>query len=119
MKVTTDLIEEDLKGSSSRPQKDEAQNMASPKVSLLDVGSSQSGSSSGVQSGLASRWASMKAGFQNFKANMGSKMFLPLRQVQETQVLSRTFSSESLDDVFQRLKRPSAEHGNYSNKDED
>nr|XP_027074803.1 LMBR1 domain-containing protein 2 homolog A-like [Coffea arabica] len=149
MKVTTDVIEDDLKGSSSKPLKEEArskyggskeaisskyasmreqskqipnqklaENMASAKVSLLDAGSSKSGSSSGIKSGLASRWASMKAGFQTFKANMESKKFLPLRQVQETQILSRASSSESLDDIFQRLKRPSAEHGNHSDEDE-
>ncbi|XP_027179011.1 LMBR1 domain-containing protein 2 homolog A [Coffea eugenioides] len=149
MKVTTDVIEDDLKGSSSKPLKEEArskyggskeaisskyasmreqskqipnqklaENMASAKVSLLDAGSSKSGGSSGIKSGLTSRWASMKAGFQTFKANMESKKFLPLRQVQETQILSRASSSESLDDIFQRLKRPSAEHGNHSDEDE-
>lgn len=148
MKVTADLSE-DLTGSSSKPLKDEArkyggskeaisskyavmreqskqvpnqklaENIVSAKVSLLDAGSSQSGSSNGGQSGLASRWASMKAGFQTIKANMGSKKFLPLRQVQETQILSRALSSESLDEIFQRLKRPSAEHGNHSDEDED
>ncbi|XP_027074803.2 uncharacterized protein [Coffea arabica] len=149
MKVKTDVIEDDLKGSSSKPLKEEArskyggskeaisskyasmreqskqipnqklaENMASAKVSLLDAGSSKSGGSSGIKSGLTSRWASMKAGFQTFKANMESKKFLPLRQVQETQILSRASSSESLDDIFQRLKRPSAEHGNHSDEDE-
>lgn len=149
MEVTTDAMEDDLKGSLSKPLKEEArkyggskeaisskyaamreqsnqipnqkvvENMASAKVSLLDAGSSKSGSSSGIQTGLASKWASMKAGFQTFKANVESKKFLPLRQVQETQILSRTSSSESLDQIFQRLKRPSVEHGNHSDEDED
>ncbi|KAL3527601.1 hypothetical protein ACH5RR_012257 [Cinchona calisaya] len=148
MKVTTDWNEEDLKGSSSKPLKDDtrmyggskeaisskyaamrdqskqvsnpklAENMVSAKVSLLDAGKTQSGGSTGVQSSLASRWASMKSGFQSFKANIESKKFLPLRQVQETQILSRASSSESLDEIFQRLRRP-AEHGNHTDEDED
>lgn len=145
MRLTPDSSVVDQKGSSSKPVKDEvrgysgtkeaisgkytalreqskqvsnpkpAENMASAKVSLLNAGSSQS---DGFQAGVASRWASMKAGFQNFKSNIESKKFLPLRQVQDTQILSRASSSESLDEIFQRLKRPS-EHGNASDEDGD
>lgn len=48
----------------------------------------------------------MKSNFQNFKSNMEARRFIPLHQVQDTQV-SQVSSSESLDDIFERLKRPS------------
>ncbi|KAL6993178.1 hypothetical protein U1Q18_011296 [Sarracenia purpurea var. burkii] len=144
MKATTRLIKEDVKGSSSKPLKDEVHryggsreaisnkyavireqsrqtsnmkpvdNIASTKVSLLQGGNSES-----PNSGLASKWASLKSGFQSFKSNMEAKKFLPVRQVQDTKLLSRGSSSESLDEIFQRLKRPSLEHRNNSNEDED
>ncbi|CAI9109544.1 OLC1v1009382C1 [Oldenlandia corymbosa var. corymbosa] len=147
MRMSSDPSEVDQKGTSSKPSKDNrrysgtkeaisskysafreqsklastqkpAENIASAKVSLLNEGSSESGGSSAVQSGLASRWASMKAGFQTFKTNMEAKRFMPLRQVQDTPILSRGSSSESLDEIFQRLKRPS-EHEHHSYEDED
>ncbi|XP_043721973.1 LMBR1 domain-containing protein 2 homolog A-like isoform X2 [Telopea speciosissima] len=93
-------------------------NIASAKVSLLTAANSQnqSGNTTGGPSaaGLASTWESMKTGFQNIKANIGSKKFLPLRQVQETKLVSRDSSSESLDDIFQRLKRPTLDHRDYN-----
>lgn len=97
-----------------------AEDKTSAKVSLLEAGSSQPGRSPLVQTALASRWASMKAGFQTFKANMEAKKFLPLRQqVQETQLFHhRESSSESLDQIFQRLKTPSTDHEQLSDQDE-
>jgi len=94
-------------------------------VSLLDSGHSQNQSSgtSGISSsGLSSTWTSMKTGFQNFKANVGAKKFLPLRQLQEaTSFHTRVSSSESLDEIFQRLKqKPSRDqNGNRGYKDSD
>ncbi|XP_021273812.1 LMBR1 domain-containing protein 2 homolog A isoform X2 [Herrania umbratica] len=88
-------------------------NITSAKVSLLEAGKSHSSNQKGApSSGLASTWLSMKSGFQNFKANMEAKRFLPLRQNQETKLVSRVNSSdsESLDEIFQRLKRPSVDH---------
>ncbi|KAL5538170.1 hypothetical protein UlMin_045548 [Ulmus minor] len=94
--------------------------IASAKVSLLDAGNPQSSNSAGsTPSGLASKWESMKTGFQSFKANVGAKKFLPLRQIQENKLISRVSSSESLDEIFQRLKRPSGDHTSYSDEDED
>ncbi|KAL2538545.1 LMBR1-like membrane protein [Forsythia ovata] len=149
MKVASDLSKEDIKGSSSKPLKDEVsryagskeamsskyaamreqkkltsntkpvENIAAAKVSLLDAGNSQSSNNSGVPSGLASKWASMKAGFQTFKTNIEAKKFLPLRQVEDTKLLSRVSSSESLDEIFQKLKRPAAGHGHSSDDDVD
>lgn len=151
MKATTSLINDGVKGSPSKPSKDETrkygshreaisnkyaaireqskqtssntkkpveQSIASAKVSLLDAGEPQPSSNpAGGPSGLASKWESMKSGFQSFKANLGNKKFLPLRQIQETKLVSRVSSSESLDEIFQRLKRPSADH--ESNSDDD
>lgn len=152
MKVKSDSVKDDIKGSSSKlPSKGEAQrysgskeaisnkyaaireqsksspnitkpieSIASAKVSLLDSGKTQpTTSSSAVSSGLASKWASMKQGFQNLKTNIEAKKFLPLRQTEEAQKLSRASSSESLDEIFQRLKRPSEDHGRSSDGDED
>lgn len=153
MKATTSLINDGLKGSASKPLKDETrkygsnreamsnkyaamreqskqtsttmkrpveQSIASAKVSLLDAGEPQpSNQTAGSSSGLASKWESMKTGFQSFKANLGAKKFLPLRQIQENNLISRVSSSESLDEIFQRLKRPSAsDHGSYSDEDD-
>jgi len=105
------------------PSKEKDTSTAS--VSLLDSGHSQnqSGSASGISSpGLSSTWASMKAGFQNFKANVGAKKFLPLRQLQgATSFHTRVLSHESLDEIFQRLnKKPSRDqNGNYGCNDSD
>ncbi|XP_057786585.1 uncharacterized protein LOC131004033 [Salvia miltiorrhiza] len=150
LKAKSEFSKEDMKGSSSRPsRKDETQkysgskeaistkyasmrelsksgsnkkpveSIASAKVSLLDAANSQSSNSS-APSGLASKWASMKQGFQNFKANIEAKKFIPLRQAQEPghMMLSRASSSESLDEIFQRLKRP-AEDGGFSRHEDD
>ncbi|KAH6798311.1 LMBR1-like membrane protein [Perilla frutescens var. frutescens] len=136
LKVKSEFSKEDMKGSSSRPpRKDETQkysgskeaistkyaamreqsksgsnkqpveSIASAKVSLLDAANSQPTNNS-APSGLASKWAaSMKQGFQNFKSNIEAKKFIPLRQAQEPKLL-RASSTESLDEIFQRLKRP-------------
>ncbi|XP_057970572.1 uncharacterized protein LOC131159571 [Malania oleifera] len=94
-------------------------NIASAKVSLLDTDNSQAGPTGGAGSGLASKWETMKTGFQSFKANIGAKKFLPLRQTQETKLVSRVSSSESLDEIFQRLKRQTVDNGSNSDEDED
>lgn len=134
---------EDLTGSSSRPpRKDETQrysgskeaistkyaamreqnkpveSIASAKVSLLDAGNPQPTNTT-VPAGLASKWASMKQGFQNFKTNIEAKKFIPLRQSQEPKLLARASSAESLDEIFQRLKRPAEDQGRSGDGDED
>ncbi|XP_006366223.1 LMBR1 domain-containing protein 2 homolog A-like [Solanum tuberosum] len=102
------------------------EDIGSTKVSLLDSASSQSGRAVAAPSGLAGRWASMKSGFQNFKTNIEAKRsiplrqvgeFVPLRQTQDTNV-SRASSSESLDEIFQKLKRPATESENYGDDDD-
>ncbi|KAM0971180.1 hypothetical protein ACFX13_019405 [Malus domestica] len=95
-------------------------NISAAKVSLLDEGNSNPDSTAGgLPTGLSSKWESMKNGFQNFKANIAAKKFIPLRQVQDTEDLSRASSNDSLDEIFQRLKRPSVDHVSYVDEDED
>ncbi|KAL6523667.1 hypothetical protein OROGR_017270 [Orobanche gracilis] len=145
MNAKSDLRKDDIKGSSSNPRSKGSkeaisskyatireqnksspntkpvESMSSAKVSLLNANASQPSRNNnrGGTSGLASKWASMKQGFQTFKANIEAKKFLPLRQVQETQMLTRVSSSESLDEIFQRLKRPSQDHDGRCDDDED
>lgn len=102
-------------GGSLSKLKTEEKNVSS--YSALDEGSSNSRNSAGApSSGLASTWQTMKTGFQSFKSNIGAKKFLPLRQTQENTV-SRGSSSESLDEIFQRLKQPSLNQVTYNDED--
>ncbi|XP_044469949.1 LMBR1 domain-containing protein 2 homolog A-like isoform X1 [Mangifera indica] len=149
MKSTRSLVTDGTKGTPSKSSKEEArkhntrredmsnkytamrqqikqssgtrqaeQNIASAKVSLLDGGNS-SGNTTGGSSGLASKWETMKTGFQSFRANIGAKKFLPLRQAQETKLIARANSLESLDEIFQRLKRPSSSDHELVDEDDD
>jgi hypothetical protein len=80
--------------------------ISSNSVSLLEERSSEQRSNTGIPpTGVSATWASMKIGFQNFKANLGSKKFLPLRQDPGFVLNFSVSSPESLDDIFQRLKR--------------
>lgn len=92
-------------------------------VSLLEVSDSDTHSDNLATSStfrLTSTWASMKSGFQNIKTSLGAKRFLPLRQVQESATHSRVASSDSLDEIFQRLKqRPRKDDNMEFDFDED
>ncbi|KAG0480338.1 hypothetical protein HPP92_011196 [Vanilla planifolia] len=77
----------------------------SASVSLLNPVSSSDGIMVASVSGITSKWASMKSGFQNFKANIDARKFLPLRHSQDTSLHSHASSSESLEDIFQRIKQ--------------
>ncbi|KAL5705131.1 hypothetical protein ACHQM5_023715 [Ranunculus cassubicifolius] len=102
----------DQQQTTSRPAIEK--NVASTTVSLLK------GSGSGNGNGLASTWANMKNGFQSFKAKIGDKKFLPISQAQEAMLGTRVSSSESLDDIFQRLKKqPVVSHADSSDDDDD
>ncbi|KAH9664488.1 LMBR1-like membrane protein [Citrus sinensis] len=151
MKATTSLVNDGMKGSTSKPSKEDArkystsreaisnkyagmrelsrqtssakpveQNIASTKVSLLDTGKSSNDTTGGPSSVLASKWESMKTSFRSFRANMGAKRLLPLHQNKDTRLVSRADSSdsESLDEIFQRLKRPSLQHENFADEDD-
>ncbi|KAF6152118.1 hypothetical protein GIB67_031440 [Kingdonia uniflora] len=88
-------------------------NITSATVSLLDTDNIQNRNDTANTKSplLASAWGSVKTGFESFKANIGTKRYLPLRQVEEPKRVSHVSSSESLDDIFQRLKqRPTTEH---------
>ena len=79
------------------------------EASLLDASNSQATKDAGgPSSSLASKWATMKSGFQTLKTNIGAKKFLPLRQVEDPKPIPGVSSPESLDDIFKRLKRPNA-----------
>lgn len=95
--------------------------ISSNSVSLLEERNSEQGSNTGVPpTGVSATWASMKIGFQNFKANMGSKKFIPLRQDPGFVPNSNVSSPESLDDIFQRLKRrPANMPVDYLDDDDD
>ncbi|XP_057495768.1 uncharacterized protein LOC130780780 [Actinidia eriantha] len=90
---------------------------SSLNTDLSDAGNSQN-TTVGSSTGLASTWESMKTGFQSFKSNIGAKKFLPLRQVQDTKHF-RVSSSESLDEIFHRLKQPTTDHRSYGHDDDD
>lgn len=66
---------------------------------------------------LSSTWRSMQTGFRNFKSNMESKGFIPLHQVQDAGH-SRASSTESLDEIFDKIKRPASESTNYDSDDD-
>eukprot|EP00268_Persea_americana_P031759 TRINITY_DN3102_c0_g1_i6.p1 TRINITY_DN3102_c0_g1~~TRINITY_DN3102_c0_g1_i6.p1 ORF type:complete len:424 (+),score=78.50 TRINITY_DN3102_c0_g1_i6:1518-2789(+) len=99
--------------------------VTSTSVSLLEGGSTQNQYSSantmgGPSAKISSTWESMKAGFQNFKTNIEAKKFLPLRQVPEVSVNSRDASSQSLDEIFHRLKQhPNRDRNGDFSDDED
>lgn len=65
---------------------------------------------------IASTWESMKTNFHNLKSNMGAKKFLPLGQAQDVEHLNAS-SSESLDDIFRKLKNPNPGHRSYVDDD--
>ncbi|XP_051117570.1 uncharacterized protein LOC127242177 isoform X2 [Andrographis paniculata] len=144
MKESSDLIRDDKKGTSSskysgtkeamsakytaiREQSKSTthanhpvESIASTKVSLLDSDAAQSGNPNRIPLALASKWAFMKQGFQSFKDKIEAKKLLPLRPAaaQETNRPSRVPSSESLDEIFQKLKRP-ADDRHDSDSDND
>ncbi|KAI4296401.1 hypothetical protein L6164_036362 [Bauhinia variegata] len=62
-------------------------------------------------SGLGSKWESMKNGFKNFKSNFSSGKFLLLNAPGTT--LDLQSSSESLDEIFERLKNPPSQYRDY------
>ncbi|XVF67247.1 hypothetical protein PTKIN_Ptkin10aG0105300 [Pterospermum kingtungense] len=79
----------------------------------VDAGNSESVMAP-ASGGLASKWESMKSGLLNFKSNLEANRFL---QPQENTMSSRASSSESLDEIFQRLKQPTLDHRDYGADD--
>lgn len=70
---------------------------------------SHENTSSAPSSVIASKWESMMDGIKNLKSNIDSNRFLPLSNSAYTSSLNSTSSFESLDDIFDRLKRPPSE----------
>lgn len=81
-------------------------NIASVKVSLLD-----GHNTSPTSSRLSSTWSSMKSGLHSLKANIQAKNYVPLLQVDDSRLGPRNSSSDSLDEIFHKLKRPAFDHG--------
>ncbi|KAL6605947.1 hypothetical protein ACP70R_041600 [Stipagrostis hirtigluma subsp. patula] len=77
----------------------------------LEAGNSENPSSVSVAPdsprAMDSTWTSMKIGLQNFKANMGSSKFLRL-SLSPSSLGTDASAAESLDEIFQRLKRHSS-----------
>ncbi|KAK8636546.1 hypothetical protein V6N13_124291 [Hibiscus sabdariffa] len=72
---------------------------------MVDDGNSESVRTS-LSGALASKWESMKFSLLNIKSNLEAKNFVALHQTQETIAPSHASSSKSLDEIFQKLKRP-------------
>ncbi|KZV50199.1 hypothetical protein F511_26059 [Dorcoceras hygrometricum] len=60
-----------------------------------------------ASAGIASTWESMKTGFRSLKSNIEARRFIPLRQTHDSKH-SIVSSSESLDEIFERLKFPNS-----------
>ncbi|OMO63587.1 hypothetical protein COLO4_32311 [Corchorus olitorius] len=106
--IAKESISKNYSGIREHRNKQASSNNSAPKESTsltVDVVSSESAMRP-PSGGLASKWESMKSGIFNFRSNMEAKHFLPLRQTQEDTMSSRVSSTESLDEIFQRLKRP-------------
>ncbi|XP_012572400.1 uncharacterized protein [Cicer arietinum] len=66
---------------------------------------------SAPSSALSSKWESMMHGLKNLKSNIDSNRFLPLsNSAHHISSLNAHSSFESLDEIFERLKRPPSEH---------
>ncbi|KAK8970624.1 hypothetical protein KSP40_PGU014649 [Platanthera guangdongensis] len=101
-------VREKLGRQSSLSGASKEKSVPSTSVSLLnpDDGRNTHPDVNTSASGFSSKWMSMKSGFQNFKANIEARKFLPLRQShQDSHSHSHTSSSEFLDEIFQRLKQ--------------
>lgn len=80
--------------------------------------SNDAGETSASQSRVASTWETMKTGYQSFKTNIEAKKFLPLREPNENTLKESpgTSKTESLDEIFDNLKRPAQDHRKYSSR---
>lgn len=67
---------------------------------------------------ITSAWESFKTRFHSLKSNVEANRFIPLRQNQDT-MTSRSESTESLDEIFERLKRHTSRHINFDDNDDD
>lgn len=78
--------------------------------------SNDAGETSASQSRVAAAWETMKTGFQSIKTSIEAKKFLPLRESNENTLKESpgTAKTESLDEIFDNLKRPARDRKKYS-----
>lgn len=78
--------------------------------------SNDAGETRASQSRVATTWETMRTGFQSFKTNVEAKKFLPLREPNENTLKESagTSKTESLDEIFDNLKRPARDQRRYS-----
>ncbi|XP_057804023.1 uncharacterized protein LOC131019498 isoform X1 [Salvia miltiorrhiza] len=87
----------------------EVRPQASRKDRGSDEGSDAMHQGKRSSSGITSTWESLKTGFHNFKSRVDANKFIRLGQAHDTDHF-RTSSPESLDEIFERISRPSARH---------
>ncbi|KAH1086369.1 hypothetical protein GYH30_018061 [Glycine max] len=99
--ATTNIVEE----KNEDTQKDMSRKIGSKKYAALRTNFNEEVSSKD----LTQERESMMHGFKSLRSNIDSKGFLPLSNAQGSTLNSKS-SSESLDDIFDRLKRPPSEY---------
>lgn len=89
-------------------EKPSPENAQTPQDTKIETSSSM----------VTSAWESFKTGLQSLKSTVEVNKFIPLRQTQDTNT-SRSESMESLDEIFERLKRHSSSRSNFDDIDDD
>ncbi|KAL1831753.1 hypothetical protein ACET3Z_001404 [Daucus carota] len=87
-----------------------------PSVESSNDGGDTSNTTSTSQSRVTATWETMKTGFQSIKTNIEAKKFLYLRESDENNLKESPEASktESLDEIFDNLKRPARDRRKYS-----
>ncbi|KAH9299722.1 hypothetical protein KI387_031404, partial [Taxus chinensis] len=98
-----------------QPQRQDIRNPGQP-INSGNIPNSRN--QSDIASGLATKWDSMKSSLQSMKASLGARRFVPLRQFQEREESRLQISpTESLDTIFERLKRRKDDNENDDGSD--
>ncbi|KAK1385940.1 LMBR1 domain-containing protein 2-like [Heracleum sosnowskyi] len=116
-KLSEDNTSKKYKAVRTRQMLDEM-NLNSSSNRTSSESSNDAGETSASQSRVATTWETMKTGFQSFKSNIESKKFLPLHEPNENTLKESPGASkltESLDEIFDNLKRPAQDGRKYSN----
>lgn len=97
--------------SSSQMSTEKLQKEASSTAISIEAGDSENSSSASVApdpsaGATSSTWMAMKTSLLNFRASMGPKRFLRLSQ--SSSLGTNASATETLDEIFQRLKRHSS-----------
>ncbi|CAN6164582.1 unnamed protein product [Urochloa humidicola] len=96
---------------SPKPVEQAQKDISSASISInLEAGSSEepppASAAPESPAETTSRWASIRTGFQNFRASMGSRKFLRLSP--SPSLGTNASATESLDEIFRKLKRNSS-----------